>query len=153
MISESAEWRLNVHCWSPISFRYATLQNVDWAGPKGKCTIWTFELSCLGPVLDPKPCSPACWPCSISIQQNGAWKGIGGVIVEMLVSVPQVATTTLPSTMQQPWLHKWLMQHCLRPLTQTLIWFGTAKTPSKLYKGVVPQHWNLACIKFNLSWY
>ena len=38
--------------------------------------------------LDPKPCSLAAWTHSIRIQQNGAWKGIGGVI-EMLVSVLQ----------------------------------------------------------------
>ena len=43
----------------------------------------------LGPALDPKPCSLARWTHSIRSQQDGAWKGIGGVISEMLVSVPQ----------------------------------------------------------------
>ena len=41
----------------------------------------------LRPALDPKPCSLACWTRSIRIQQDGAWKGIGGIIIEMLVSV------------------------------------------------------------------
>ena len=41
----------------------------------------------LGPALDPKPCSLAQWTRSIHIQQDGAWKGIGGI--ERLVSVPQ----------------------------------------------------------------
>ena len=39
--------------------------------------------------LDPKPCSVAHWTHSIRIQQNGAWKGIVGVIIRMLVSEPQ----------------------------------------------------------------
>ena len=42
-----------------------------------------------GPALDPKVCELACWTHSIHIQQDGPWKGIGGVIIEMLVSVPQ----------------------------------------------------------------
>ena len=41
----------------------------------------------LGPALDPKPCSLANWTHSIRIQQDGTWKGIGGVITEMIVSV------------------------------------------------------------------
>ena len=41
----------------------------------------------LGPALDPKPFSLA--HCSIRIQQDGAWKGTGGVIIDMLVSVPE----------------------------------------------------------------
>ena len=43
----------------------------------------------LGPALDPKPSSLALWTRSIRIQQDGAWKGIGGAIIEMLVSMPQ----------------------------------------------------------------
>ena len=43
----------------------------------------------LGPALDVKPCMLARWTRSIRIQQDGEWKGIGGVIIEMLVSVPQ----------------------------------------------------------------
>ena len=31
----------------------------------------------------------ACWTQSIPIQQDGTWKGIGGVIIEMLVSMSQ----------------------------------------------------------------
>ena len=43
----------------------------------------------LGRALDPKACSLTRWTRSIRIQQDGAWKGIGGVIIEMLVSMPQ----------------------------------------------------------------
>ena len=43
----------------------------------------------LGPALDTKPCLLARWTHSMRIQQNGAWKGILGVIMEKLVSVPQ----------------------------------------------------------------
>ena len=42
----------------------------------------------LRPALDPKLCSIACRTRFIRIQQNGAWKGIGGVI-EMLISMSQ----------------------------------------------------------------
>ena len=35
----------------------------------------------LGPAVDPNPFSLARWTCSISIQLNGTWKGIGGVII------------------------------------------------------------------------
>ena len=52
----------------------------------------------LGPCLvDPKPCSIASWACSIRIQQNGAWKEIGGVIIEMIVSVPADSLMTIVS--------------------------------------------------------
>ena len=37
--------------------------------------------------LDPMPCSLARCARSIRIQQDGAWKGIGRVIIEKLVSV------------------------------------------------------------------
>ena len=40
----------------------------------------------LGPALDPKPYSLAGWTRSIRIQQNGAWKGMGGISIETLVS-------------------------------------------------------------------
>ena len=43
----------------------------------------------LRPALDLKLCSLACWTLSIRIQQDRAWKGIGGPIIEMLVSVLQ----------------------------------------------------------------
>ena len=43
----------------------------------------------LGPALDPKSRSLARWTRSIRIQQEGAWKRIGGVITEMLVAEPQ----------------------------------------------------------------
>ena len=43
----------------------------------------------LGPALDPEACSLASWTRAIRIQQDGTWKGIEGVITEMLVSVPQ----------------------------------------------------------------
>ena len=36
----------------------------------------------LGPAFDPKPWSLACRTRSIRIQQDGAWKGIEGVITE-----------------------------------------------------------------------
>ena len=38
----------------------------------------------LVPALDLKSCSLAHWARSMCIQQDGAWKGIGGVIIEML---------------------------------------------------------------------
>ena len=47
------------------------------SGPTGKRTIWKLN-GCLGPAVDPIPCSLALWTCSIRIQQDGAWKGIGG---------------------------------------------------------------------------
>ena len=43
----------------------------------------------LGRALDPKASSLALWTHSIPIQQNSAWKEIGGVIIEMLVSMLQ----------------------------------------------------------------
>ena len=43
----------------------------------------------LGNTLDPKPSALVRQTRSIHIQQDGAWKGIWGVIVEMLVSMPQ----------------------------------------------------------------
>ena len=43
----------------------------------------------LGPALDPNPCSLDRWTRSIRIQQNGAWKEVGGVIMEKIVSVLQ----------------------------------------------------------------
>ena len=49
-------------------------------------TIWTVATD---RAFDPKPCSLAHWACSICIQEDSAWKEIGGVIMEMLVSVPQ----------------------------------------------------------------
>ena len=45
-------------------------------------------------------------PVSICIQQDGAWKGIGGVIIEILVSVPQTRW----------WRFELLMTHVLHPL-------------------------------------
>ena len=51
---------------------------------RGTRTIWQFEWSprtYLGP--------QAMFACSIHIQQDGAWKEIDGIIIEMLVSVPQ----------------------------------------------------------------
>ena len=51
-ICESATPRLMVQRRPPISYGYAISLNVDWAGPMGKRTIWTFERSprtCLGP--------------------------------------------------------------------------------------------------------
>ena len=35
----------------------------------------------LRPALDPKPCSLARWTRSIHIQQNGAWRRIGGISI------------------------------------------------------------------------
>ena len=52
VIGECAARRLTAHRWSPISFCYALLLNVDWAGPTGKRTIWKLERlpqTCLGP--------------------------------------------------------------------------------------------------------
>ena len=43
----------------------------------------------LGPALDLEPSSLARWTPSVRIQQDSGWKGIGGVIIEILVSVPQ----------------------------------------------------------------
>ena len=43
----------------------------------------------LGPALEPKPCSLARWNRSIRNQQDRAWKEIGGIMIEMIVSVPQ----------------------------------------------------------------
>ena len=54
----------------------------------------------LRPALDPKPCSLARWMRFIriqGIQQNGAWKEIGGVIIEMLASVQQTLLMTIVS--------------------------------------------------------
>ena len=56
------------------------------SGQAHNLKIWKV---CLGHALDPKPCSLACWTHSIRIQQKGVWKGIGEVIIEMLVSVLQ----------------------------------------------------------------
>ena len=39
--------------------------------------------------LDPMLCVLARWTFSIRIQQDSAWKAIGGIIIEMLVSVLQ----------------------------------------------------------------
>ena len=44
--------------------------------------IWTVA-------SDPKLSFLARWTHSIRTQQDGAWKGIGGVIIEMLVYMPQ----------------------------------------------------------------
>ena len=76
---QRSEWRLGFN---------SVLLNADWAGPTGMRTIENFK-SHLRPALDHKPCSLARWTRSIHIQQNSARKGIGGVIIEMLVSVSQ----------------------------------------------------------------
>ena len=90
MVSECVAQRLNgLQRWSLISFRYAVyrwmrIERDQWASVQ-------FETlnGGLGPALVPMLCSLARWTRSIRIRQNGAWKGIGGVIIEMLVSVPQ----------------------------------------------------------------
>ena len=56
--------------------------NVDGMGPTGKRTIWNLN----GRL---RPAVFAHQTCSIHIQQDSAWKRIGGVIIEMLVSVLQ----------------------------------------------------------------
>ena len=76
------------HCRSRFHFvtiyRWMWIKRVQWASAQ-------FEIlnGRLGPALDPKPCALARWTCSIRNQLNDAWKWIGGVINEMLVSMPQ----------------------------------------------------------------
>ena len=69
---------------------FISLRYIADCGLSGKRTILKFEWYILGPALDSKPCSLACWTCSFRIQQNGAGnESGGGVIIEILVSVPQ----------------------------------------------------------------
>ena len=86
MTSESGTWRLIADRWS--RFHVVTLYrwiervqriSAEFENLKGR----------LGPALDHKPCSLARWTRSIRMQQDGAWKGIGGIIIGILVSMLQ----------------------------------------------------------------
>ena len=88
-MSESAVQRLANALPIPELFRKAISLNADWAGPTGKRTQFDILNGRLRPALDLKPCSLARWTRSIHIQKNGAWREIGGIIIEMLVSVLQ----------------------------------------------------------------
>ena len=77
---------------SPIltAFHYTTLYHWMQIEQVQRASVRFENLnSCLGPALDPKLCSLACWTRSIRTQQDSAWNEIGGVIIEMLVYVPQ----------------------------------------------------------------
>ena len=62
-----------------------------WIGPvqRASAQFENLKTVALDHALDPKLCSLAHWARSTHIQQNGAWNKIEGVIIEMLVSVPQ----------------------------------------------------------------
>ena len=74
-----------------ISLRYNIAEcRLSGSNGRGKRTIlniWTVAST--DHTMDPKPSSLARWARSIRIQQNGACKGIGGVINEILVFMRQ----------------------------------------------------------------
>ena len=87
MVSESAAWRLiwlyaDPRFYFIALYRWMRIERVQRASAQ-------FENlnGPLGPALDLQ--AVLAWTRSIRIQQDGAWKGIGGVIIGMLVSVPQ----------------------------------------------------------------
>ena len=91
VLSESAAQRLIIHRWSSISFHYAIMLKADWVGPTGKRTIWTFEWSpwiCVGP-KGVFACLLSVEPTLFAFSKMAQGKGIGGIIIQMLVSVPQ----------------------------------------------------------------
>ena len=86
MISESAALRLANASQIPKLFHYAVSLNADWAGPTGKRTIWKFERS---PLTMPWTVFTCLLSPLYSHSAKRRIEKIGGVIIEMLVSVPQ----------------------------------------------------------------
>ena len=62
--------------------------------------------------LDQMTCSLANWASSICFQQNGIWKEIGGVIIEMLVSVPHTRLWWFLFTLQVQFSFSFGVQSC-----------------------------------------
>ena len=87
MISESAAWRLS---WFDADAWFHLITLYTWMRiervPRTSAQFENLN-SRLRPALDLKPCLLARRARSIRIQQNGAWEGIVGVIIGMLVSV------------------------------------------------------------------
>ena len=87
MVSESAAWR-TAHRSShfPDFILLRCIAECGLIGSNGQAH--KLKIGFLRLVLHSKPCS-----CCIHIQQDGAWKGIGGGggggVIEMLVSVLQ----------------------------------------------------------------